>query len=88
MNSMKSAYRWKIALSILTFILLSATAAWAQTYKVLHSFGSPGDGDAPYAGLVFDNSGNLYGTAASGGTSNNGVVFQLMPNPGGGWTET
>ena len=37
------------------------------------------------AGLVFDNAGNLYGTA-SGGIEQGGIIFELMPN-GSGWTE-
>ncbi len=38
-------------------------------------------------GLVFDKAGNLYGTTGLGGTSNVGVVFQLVPNGNGTWTE-
>jgi len=37
------------------------------------------DGAFPYAGLVFDQRGNLYGTTAAGGTGNAGVVFKLTP---------
>ncbi|HXM21312.1 MAG TPA: choice-of-anchor tandem repeat GloVer-containing protein [Terriglobales bacterium] len=58
---------------------------------VLHRFNwSSGgsDGTAPYAGLVFDRSGNLYGTTAGGGIYNHGTVFKLTRCPGGGWTET
>jgi uncharacterized repeat protein (TIGR03803 family) len=57
---------------------------------VLHSFcGQSGctDGAGPYAGLVFDQKGNLYGTTAYGGNYNQynicpsgcGVVFKLTP---------
>jgi len=35
------------------------------------------DGTSPYAGLVFDQKGNLYGTAAHGGANGGGVVFKL-----------
>ncbi len=35
------------------------------------------DGAGPYAGLVQDNSGNLYGTTVGGGSHFNGTVFKL-----------
>ena len=45
---------------------------------VLHTFtGPPGDGAIPYAGLVQDSAGNLYGTTSAGGKFNSGVVFKL-----------
>jgi uncharacterized repeat protein (TIGR03803 family) len=37
------------------------------------------DGTSPYAGLVFDKKGNLYGTAAHGGANEDGAVFKLTP---------
>lgn len=37
------------------------------------------DGDIPYAGLILDGQGNLYGTATAGGASNSGTVFKLAP---------
>jgi uncharacterized repeat protein (TIGR03803 family) len=48
---------------------------------VLHSFTGGLDGREPYAGLIGDSAGNLYGTAANGGrgTSGSGVVFKLIP---------
>jgi uncharacterized repeat protein (TIGR03803 family) len=54
------------------------------TESVLHSFaGSPGDGAEPYAGLVRDSAGNLYGTTFYGGTTNaaeggDGTVFEVF----------
>jgi uncharacterized repeat protein (TIGR03803 family) len=45
---------------------------------VLHSFaGPPADGGVPFAGLIRDAAGNLYGTTFSGGASGQGVVFKL-----------
>ncbi|MGC9237993.1 MAG: choice-of-anchor tandem repeat GloVer-containing protein, partial [Thiomonas sp.] len=47
--------------------------------SVLHSFGAGTDGNTPYAGLVMDASGNLYGTTVVGGTNNTGTVFKITP---------
>jgi len=50
----------------------------AGTKTVLHSF-SATDGASPWAGLIRDAAGNLYGTTSSGGASSLGVVFKLSP---------
>ncbi len=51
------------------------------TETVLHSFAaSHTDGHYPYAGLLMDTTGNLYGTAQSGGAKGLGTVFKLSPN--------
>jgi uncharacterized repeat protein (TIGR03803 family) len=51
------------------------------TETVLHSFAaSHTDGHYPYAGLFMDTTGNLYGTAQSGGAKGLGTVFKLSPN--------
>jgi hypothetical protein len=44
---------------------------WAARERVLHSFNAA-DGLQPFAGLIFDNHGNLYGTAEYGGANNYG----------------
>jgi uncharacterized repeat protein (TIGR03803 family) len=47
---------------------------------VLHSFaGGEDEGALPWAGLILDADGNLYGTTLAGGTFDNGTVFQLTP---------
>ena len=46
--------------------------------KVLHAFaGGTSDGANPFGALVVDGSGNLYGTAETGGTSNDGIVYKV-----------
>jgi len=46
---------------------------------VLHNFTGGADGGFPYAGLIMDAVGNLYGDAQTGGTSGFGTVFELTP---------
>jgi uncharacterized repeat protein (TIGR03803 family) len=45
---------------------------------MLHTF-SGSDGCGPIGGLVADKNGNLFGTTAFGGSSNDGVVFEITP---------
>src|ERR1017187_704147 len=73
----------------------AAGGGWTET--VLHNFNDNGtDGYWPYAGLIFDAVGNLYGTTYGGGVYTSctngsflgcGTVFELTPTAGGGWTE-
>src|SRR5579863_858012 len=64
--------------------------------QMLYTFQGGNDGGLPSGNLIFDSSGNLYGTTQSGGggtcTTNGvagcGTVFELSPNESGGWTET
>jgi len=47
------------------------------TRPVLHSFTDSPDGASPYAGLLRDASGSLYGTTTYGGATGKGTVFKL-----------
>ena len=38
-----------------------------------------GNGAYPEGGVVLDSAGNVYGTAFSGGSSKDGVVFEIIP---------
>ena len=54
----------------------------------VYSFnGSGGAPSLPYAGLIRDSAGHLYGTTESGGTYNQGRVFELAPNANRNRTE-
>jgi uncharacterized repeat protein (TIGR03803 family) len=61
------------------------------TEHVLYSFTGGGDGAYPWAGVILDATGNLYGTTYYGGVGNfgqgNGVVFELTRSASGGWSE-
>jgi len=76
----------KFAAVAVTVLLLSVRAR-SSTETVLYSF-TGSDGGQPYAGLISDSSGNLYGTTETGGAYKSGTVFELTPNSRGGWTET
>ena len=56
---------------------------WAET--VLHRFTGRTDGATPYAGVILDAAGNVYGTTNTGGSSGSGVVYELTS---GTWDET
>jgi uncharacterized repeat protein (TIGR03803 family) len=71
-----------------TVYKLTAGVGGTWTEKVLHSFGKGTDGDNSDASLIFDKAGNLYGTAAGGGTLGAGIAFKLSPGAGGKWSET
>ena len=64
----------------LTLLLTLLTSANAATEKVLYSFAGGDDGSQPYAGVIFDSAGNLYGTTQFGGAYGAGVVFKLAPS--------
>jgi len=59
----------------------------AWTENILYTFGQnawhPG---GPYAGVIFDKEGNLYGTDPFGGSAGYGSVYELK-NTGQGWEE-
>jgi uncharacterized repeat protein (TIGR03803 family) len=71
---------------ILASIATVTPLAAASSEKVAYFFGGRPDGAEPLAGVIFDSSGNLYGTTYLGGTHNSGTVYELMPN-NGQWTE-
>ena len=60
-------------------------SGWTET--VLYSFQKQSDGWFPYASLVKDSAGNLYGTTSDAGPGGGGTVFELSPM-GNSWAFT
>jgi uncharacterized repeat protein (TIGR03803 family) len=79
-----------------TVFELSPNGGGPWTETILYSFGSSNSDGAEPQGLIFDKSGNLYGTTLSGGnhecdhdgSASCGTVFELSPDGSGGWAET
>jgi uncharacterized repeat protein (TIGR03803 family) len=73
---------------ISVIVIIAASTVQAQTYTILHNFTGGLDGGIPYAGLVMDHAGNLYGTASAGGSMSCsggcGTVFKLSQH-GSSW---
>jgi uncharacterized repeat protein (TIGR03803 family) len=72
-----------------TVFKLSPKVDGGWTESVLHTFCSVTncrDGEHPSASLIFDQTGNLYGTTQYGGSVADGVVFELTPHAGS-WSE-
>jgi uncharacterized repeat protein (TIGR03803 family) len=63
------------------FKLARGTGGW--TYTTLHNFTGGGDGGVPSSSVVFDASGDLFGTASEGGAGcapfGCGVVWEITP---------
>jgi len=76
-----------------TFLALQPSSAGQNPFfKTLYAFNgyvNSGDGTQPTTPLVIGPGGVLYGTTYSGGISNNGTVFELVPpdSPSDSWRE-
>ncbi len=67
------------------FRLAHSNGGWTES--PIYSFTGGNDGYEPYSGVIFDNAGNLYGTAFEGGANSTGTVYELTLS-GAGWRET
>src|SRR5664279_2695697 len=66
--------------------LAPSASGWTET--TLYSFQGAADGLGPVGGLVFDRTGNLYGTTVEDGAFGYGSVFKLAPQGDGTWLYT
>jgi uncharacterized repeat protein (TIGR03803 family) len=72
-----------------TVFKLAPNGSGGYAESILYSFnGGTGDGSTPYAGLIMDGAGNLYGTTELAGSNTGGTVFRLAPNGSGGYFES
>ena len=69
------------------FLFVLVAAAGAQTYSILTSFDGT-NGSSVAATPLIDGSGNVFGTTTYGGSSGCGVVYELVNNGGGRYTNT
>ena len=80
-------------LDAVVYKLTPSSNGW--TFNALYTFPGGNQAGPPYAGVVFDSHGNLWGTTNAGGldqcgglplNETCGILFQLTPS-GSGWTE-
>ncbi len=76
-NLYGTTYNGGTDLGGIVYELISSHGSWTE--RVLYNFMDRGDGFAPMSGVIFDQAGNLYGTAGF-------TVFELSPS-GSGWVE-
>jgi len=75
------------AFLVLTFVLFAISSGLAGTPESSIRLHRRSRRRQPYAGVIFDPAGNLYGVTQAGGAYNKGTVFELSPSKDG-WTET
>lgn len=72
---------------------LSPAAGGSWNFQTLYEFTGGNDGGVPWANVILDSAGNLYGAASEGGGSSSqcrygcGTIFELS-HTAAGWTET
>lgn len=88
-----NAPRASLILISAAFGLCASSSAIDAKESVLYRFVGGTDGAAPYASMIADAQGNLFGTTTLGGGSTNcasgcGTVFEVSPQKDGSWSET
>jgi uncharacterized repeat protein (TIGR03803 family) len=87
MRTRERAFTALLVATALTVVLPAQSAIASYHYKTLYSFQGGKDGMLPYARLLLDDAGNLYGTTVEGGPQGScsfsggcGTVFKLAPD--------
>ena len=76
MTNLRQHLHWLSAICALAIVALAHAPLEAGDI-VLHNFAAPHRGTNPFAGVIRDQAGNLYGTTGFGGIANRGVVFKV-----------
>ncbi len=72
----------------LSFLFVIPSFGQHAKLRILHSFGSAGDGAHPSGGLLSGDGGSLYGVTAGGpGEYGSGIAFKLTSQKNGKWSE-
>ena len=66
---------------------LTPTQVGEWDFRTIYLFRGQPDGSFPYGALLFDASGNIYGTTYYGGANNIGAAYALTPRANGEWRE-
>ena len=66
---------------------LTPRAVGEWLFRTIYSFRGQPDGSFPYGALLFDGSGNIYGTTYYGGANGVGAVYKLSRRPVVEWNE-
>jgi uncharacterized repeat protein (TIGR03803 family) len=69
----------------LIYSLTPSNGSWTQ--NILYQAQGNGDGEYAWGGVVFDQSGNLYGVFEDNGPHGYGALYELTPS-GSGWKES
>jgi uncharacterized repeat protein (TIGR03803 family) len=78
-----------------TVFRLTPASGGGWRYHLIYRFKGDADGDRPYANVITDRAGNVFGTTSLGGKNGAGcvsnapgcgTVFELSPNSNGTWT--
>jgi uncharacterized repeat protein (TIGR03803 family) len=79
-----------LILAVLLAPMVVAQDTGSGTFRIIHNFTGGKDGATPFAGLIIDGSGNLYGTTNQGGRGSCppqnvgcGTVFEMTPSASG-----
>jgi len=72
-----SRRRPSLTLPLILFMLVGVHTARGQNFTTIYNFEGSPDGALPFAGVIQDKTGNIYGTTSYGGAFNAGSVFKV-----------